>query len=107
MPCAILRLTSSPSARLAACTRISAFRRSLRGPVATVFGRAATLAHQRIEVEDVVSATLTFTNGAVGTLMASTAAYPGFPARLALHGARGSAVIEGDHLQTLAIQGRE
>ncbi|MDQ2688293.1 MAG: Gfo/Idh/MocA family oxidoreductase [Armatimonadota bacterium] len=80
--------------------------RWLCGPVATVYARAATLAHERIEVEDVVSATLTFANGAVGTLTASTAAYPGFAARLSVHGARGSAVIEGDRLQTLAIQGR-
>lgn len=81
--------------------------RWLCGPVATVYARAATLAHERIEVEDVVSATLTFASGAVGTLMASTAAYPGFAARLALHGTRGSAVIEGDRLHTLAIQGRD
>ena len=81
--------------------------RWLCGPVAAVYARAATLAHERIEVEDVVSATLTFTNGAVGTLTASTAAYPGFAARLAIHGTRGSAVIEGDRLHTLAIQGRD
>jgi len=80
--------------------------RWLCGPVATVYARAATLAHERIEVEDVVSATLTFANGAIGTLMASTAAYPGFAARLAVHGTQGSAVIEGDALHTLAIQGR-
>ena len=81
--------------------------RWLCGPVATVYAQMRTAAHARIEVEDVVSATLTFASGAVGTLMASTAAYPGFPARLALYGTQGSAVIEGDRLQTLAIQGRE
>lgn len=81
--------------------------RWLCGPVQTVYAQMGTLAHERIEVEDVVSATLTFANGAVGTLMASTAAYPGFPARLAVHGTRGSTVIEGDTLHTLAIQGQE
>jgi UDP-N-acetyl-2-amino-2-deoxyglucuronate dehydrogenase len=80
--------------------------RWLCGPVVTVYAQMRTAAHARIEVEDVVAATLTFANGALGTLMASTAAYPGFPARLAVHGTQGSAVIEGDRLHTLALQGR-
>ena len=81
--------------------------RWLAGPVVRVSAQARTAAHVRLEVEDAITATLTFANGAIGTLMATTAAYPGFPARLALHGTLGSAVIEGDALQTLAIQGRE
>jgi predicted dehydrogenase len=76
------------------------------GPVTSVYARARTAAHDRIEVEDVVAATLTFANGAVGTVVASTAVYPGFPARLAVHGANGSAVVEGDRLATLAVMGR-
>ena len=81
--------------------------RWLAGPVVSVYAQARTAAHVRLEVEDAITATLTFANGALGSLMASTATYPGFPARLALHGTRGSAVIEGDALQTLAIQGHE
>ena len=81
--------------------------RWLAGPVASVYAQARTAAHVRLEVEDALTATLTLANGAIGTLVASTAAYPGFPARLALHGTQGSAIIEGDALQTLAIQGRE
>jgi predicted dehydrogenase len=77
----------------------------LAGPVATVQAHTRTAAHERIEVEDLVAAALTFENGAIGTLCASTAAYPGFPARLALFGGHGSAVIEGDGLRSLAIQG--
>ncbi|WNB87233.1 Gfo/Idh/MocA family oxidoreductase [Cellulomonas sp. ATA003] len=72
------------------------------GPVRTVYAQARTAAHERIEVEDVVCATVEFANGAVGTIMASTAAYPGFPARLGVHGTRGGAVIEGDRLATFA-----
>ena len=79
----------------------------LAGPVKTVYAQMRTAAHERIEVEDVVSATLTFANGAIGTLMATTSAYPGFPAYLGIHGTQGSAVIEGDELQLLAIKGRE
>lgn len=77
----------------------------LAGPVKTVYAQVRTAAHERIEVEDVVSATLTFESGAVGTLMASTACYPGFLVRLGLHGTEGSAIIEGDELHTLAIKG--
>lgn len=76
------------------------------GPVTRVYAQARTAAHERIEVEDVVAATLTFANGAIGTVVASTAVYPGFPARLAVHGTVGSAVVEGDRLATLAVAGR-
>jgi UDP-N-acetyl-2-amino-2-deoxyglucuronate dehydrogenase len=81
--------------------------RWLAGPIASIYAQARMAAHTGIAVEDAITATLTFTNGAIGTLMASTAAYPGFPARLALHGTLGSAIIEGDALHTLAIQGQE
>ena len=75
--------------------------RWLCGPVETVYAQARTLAHERIETEDVVAATLTFANGAIATLSASTALYPGFAVRLAVHGTEGSAIIEGDMLHTL------
>ena len=78
--------------------------RWLCGPVETVYAQARTLAHERIEVEDVVAATLTFANGAVATLSASTALYPGFPVRLAVHGTEGSGIIEGDMLHTLTTK---
>jgi UDP-N-acetyl-2-amino-2-deoxyglucuronate dehydrogenase len=77
------------------------------GPVSTVYAQARTAAHERIEVEDVLCATVVFANGALGTVTASTAAYPGFPARLAVHGMTGGAVIEGDRLATLATVGYE
>jgi predicted dehydrogenase len=78
----------------------------LCGPVLEVYARTATAAHDRIEVEDLVCATLFFKNGALGTLFASTALYPGFPARLGLHGTEGCAILEGDELHTVAIRGR-
>ncbi len=79
----------------------------LAGPVKTVYAQMRTAGHERIEVEDAVAATLGFANGAIGNLMATTSAYPGFPACLGLHGTHGSALIEGDELKTLAIKGRE
>ena len=78
--------------------------RWLGGPIEAVYAQARTLAHERIEVEDVVAATVTFASGAVATLSASTALYPGFPVRLAVYGTEGSAIIEGDMLHTLTTK---
>ena len=63
-----------------------------------VFAYAGTLAHERIEVEDVAAAVVRFESGAIGMLHATTAAYPGLSARLQVHGDRGSAVIDNDQL---------
>ena len=63
-----------------------------------VFAYAGTLAHERIEVEDVAVGVVRFESGALGVLHATTAAYPGLSARLQVHGDRGSAVIDDDQL---------
>ncbi|MEU8298601.1 Gfo/Idh/MocA family oxidoreductase [Micromonospora sp. NPDC048909] len=63
-----------------------------------VFAYAGTLAHERIEVEDVAVGVVRFDSGALGVLHASTAAYPGLSARMQVHGDRGSAVIDNDQL---------
>jgi predicted dehydrogenase len=63
-----------------------------------VFAYTGTLAHQRIEVEDVAIGVVRFESGALGVLHATTAAYPGLSARLQVHGDRGSAVIDNDQL---------
>ena len=57
------------------------------------------LAHERIDVEDVSVATLRFASGALATMHATTAAYPGLAVRLQVHGDRGSAVIHDDQLE--------
>lgn len=69
------------------------------GPAVTVSAQAALLAHQGIEVEDTVAATITFASGAIGSLLATTAAYPEVGSRLQVHGSLGSAVIEDDVLR--------
>ena len=79
----------------------------LCGKPTSVYAQVRTLAHERIEVEDCVAATVTFESGAIATITASTAAYPGFPVRLAIHGSNGSAIMEGDALQTYAIMGEK
>jgi UDP-N-acetyl-2-amino-2-deoxyglucuronate dehydrogenase len=63
-----------------------------------VFAYTGTLAHQRIEVEDVAVGVVRFENGALGVLHATTAAYPGLSARLQVHGDKGSVVIDNDEL---------
>jgi UDP-N-acetyl-2-amino-2-deoxyglucuronate dehydrogenase len=63
-----------------------------------VFAYTGTLAHERIEVEDVAVGVVKFESGAIGVLHATTAAYPGLSARLQVHGDRGSVVIDNDKL---------
>lgn len=67
------------------------------GPVKRITAMTATLAHERIEVEDDAVAALEFASGALGTIEASTAAFPGHLKRLEICGSRGSAtMIEED-----------
>ena len=68
------------------------------GRPVSVFAQTATLAHDRIEVEDVAAGVVRFDSGALGVLHATTCAYPGLSARLQIHGDRGSAVIDNDDL---------
>jgi UDP-N-acetyl-2-amino-2-deoxyglucuronate dehydrogenase len=63
------------------------------GPVARVIGRTATRLH-RIEVEDTASALLEFESGALGTIDASTASFPGLPRRIEATGTKGTLVHE-------------
>jgi predicted dehydrogenase len=70
----------------------------LMGPVVEISAHTATLAHKRIEVEDVAMATLRFKNGALGVIEATTAAYPGALKRIEIHGSDGSAVLEEEDI---------
>jgi UDP-N-acetyl-2-amino-2-deoxyglucuronate dehydrogenase len=63
-----------------------------------VYARTGLLAHERVEVEDTMVATVEFAGGALATLHGTTAAYPGVSARLQVHGSRGSAVLDNDEL---------
>jgi predicted dehydrogenase len=63
------------------------------GPVVEVTGLYSTQTHQT-EVEDAALAVLRFASGAVGTVVASTAVYPGFAQRLEISGTGGTVVIE-------------
>ncbi|GAB3402497.1 Gfo/Idh/MocA family oxidoreductase [Schumannella luteola] len=73
------------------------------GPARRVTARSAVLAHERIEVEDTLTALVEFESGALATVHATTAAYPGLAARLQIMGTRGSAVIEHGDLRYLHL----
>lgn len=68
------------------------------GPVDEVYGNAACLAHERIEVEDTAVATVRFKSGALGVIEGTTASYPGFSKRIEVCGSKGSAIIEEENL---------
>jgi predicted dehydrogenase len=72
----------------------------LMGPVAEISAQTATLAHERIEVEDVATAALKFESGALGVIEATTAAFPGALKKIELHGSHGSATIEEEDIKT-------
>ena len=69
----------------------------LLGDVTSVQARAATTLHD-IAVEDTLVATMEFASGAVGTLQATTAAYPGYPRRVEITGTEGTVVLEHDRI---------
>ena len=71
---------------------------SFLGRPVEVSGRIALLAHGGIEVEDSVVAAISFDSGALASLHATTAAYPGLATRLHVMGSLGSAIIEDDML---------
>ncbi|MEO7719095.1 MAG: Gfo/Idh/MocA family oxidoreductase [Capsulimonas sp.] len=76
----------------------------LAGDVESVYAHIRTSGHDRIEVEDIAVAALTFTGGAVGTLTATTCAYPGMPVRIDVIGTEGSATIEADTLRSMTLK---
>jgi UDP-N-acetyl-2-amino-2-deoxyglucuronate dehydrogenase len=74
----------------------------LMGPVKSIYAATDTLVH-RMETEDVAVAVLRFTNGALGTIAATTGAYPGVTTRIEIFGDKGSAIIEDDRLSYLHL----
>ncbi|WP_157016071.1 Gfo/Idh/MocA family protein [Mesorhizobium xinjiangense] len=80
---------------------------SLAGPVDEVTGYATTTPVHRMETEDMVCAAVRFANGAVGTIDATTAAYPGFPERIELACEKGAASLAGTSLLVQFQDGRK
>jgi UDP-N-acetyl-2-amino-2-deoxyglucuronate dehydrogenase len=72
------------------------------GPAAEVTAICATQAHQ-VEVEDTTLALVRFASGAVGTVLSSTAAYPGFDQRLEITGTNGTVIVSGGAITRRAL----
>ncbi len=64
------------------------------GPVKSVSAYASSRIHPAIEVEDTLSASLEFENGAYGTILGTTAMYPGGAVRIWVGGENGTAISE-------------
>ena len=71
---------------------------NLIGPVARVQAIARTTKLHTLEAEDYVCAGLDFTNGAVGSLVASTASFPGTAESIVLHCENASVRLESGRL---------
>lgn len=72
---------------------------SYTGEPREVRGFFATTPVHRMETEDLAVAAVRFENGALGTVHATTTAYPGFAERIELIGTRGTAQLEGTSLK--------
>ncbi len=79
---------------------------SLAGRIDRVTGFATTTPVHRMETEDMVAAAVRFANGALGTIDATTAAYPGFPEEIALTCTNGTALLRGTELLVQWQDGR-
>jgi UDP-N-acetyl-2-amino-2-deoxyglucuronate dehydrogenase len=75
----------------------------LLGDVKLVQARTATVLH-KIESEDTAAALLEFASGALGTLHATTAAYPGYPRRVEITGSEGTVIVEHDRIVAMDLR---
>jgi len=80
---------------------------SLVGPAAEVGSYVTTTPLHRMETEDLVVAALRYRNGALGTIEATTAAFPGHPERIEIIGEKGTAAIAGPALKVSLAVGRK
>lgn len=77
-------------------------------PVRTVVAsQVRTTSLHRMEAEDHVMSLMTLANGAPASLLATTAAFPGFPETLEIIGSLGSAHLAGGALKLSWLDGRE
>lgn len=70
----------------------------LAGMPEEIFAFKTRRVHLGIEAEDTACAALRFASGALGTIEATTAAYPGWERRIEICGEFGSAAIEDDRI---------
>lgn len=79
---------------------------SLTGPIAKVTAFARTSRLRNIDTEDMVAGGIEFANGAIGSIDATTTAYPGFPERIELSFENGTAALIAETLEIYFKDGR-
>ena len=79
---------------------------SLTGPVKSVTAMTDTTAFHQMESEDFVAGALRFENGCIGSLMATTASFPGSTESIILHAELATAVLQGGELNLMFHDGR-
>ena len=79
---------------------------SLTGPIARVTAFAKTSPLRKIDTEDIACGAIEFENGAIGTIDATTVAYPGFSERIELAGEKATAVLNAETLDIYFKDGR-
>ncbi|MCZ7648399.1 MAG: Gfo/Idh/MocA family oxidoreductase [Planctomycetota bacterium] len=70
----------------------------LAGPAKELSAYAGNLIHKRIEVEDAAAAAIKWKSGAIGTLVGSTAMWPGLSSEVLICGEHGTAWFRGGNL---------
>jgi predicted dehydrogenase len=78
----------------------------LLGPAKRVSATMGTVAHKKIEVEDIATGWIEFNNGARATIAGTTACWSqnGLPAEIRIHGTTGSAILHDDKLVTFEFK---
>ncbi|HTV71784.1 MAG TPA: Gfo/Idh/MocA family oxidoreductase [Rhizobiaceae bacterium] len=80
---------------------------SLAGTPVEATGYAMTSAVHRMETEDLAMGAVRFDNGAIGSVSATTCAYPGFPDAVDIIGTKGMARLDGPRLDIRFHDGTE
>jgi len=79
---------------------------SLTGPAKTVQAFCATTAVHTMESEDFATGGIRFQSGAVGSVTATTATFPGYSEKIVIDGTLGTATLEAGHLTVSWRDGR-
>ncbi|MDO6817607.1 Gfo/Idh/MocA family protein [Zobellia sp. 1_MG-2023] len=79
---------------------------NLMGPAVSVFANVQTRVHE-IEGEDVGAVLVNYENGAMGTITAGTALFPGYPERVEVYGEKGSIIMEGGKIIAWNVKGED
>jgi UDP-N-acetyl-2-amino-2-deoxyglucuronate dehydrogenase len=72
------------------------------GPVKSIFAKAGAFNHD-IETEDTAVAVVSFENGAIGTLIGTTCAYPGLEILSQIHGTTGTVYANNSNIEVYKL----